>query len=240
MNRATDRARARLFCTGAQPPRQGARWADVGRVAMRFALPALLLAGCSAAPVPPTVWLRLTAEGPPAASAATAAAAAAATDLKREPWQLMLPVSLPVSLDRDTLFVPAGAEGALVRPLAGARWVEPLRDAVPRLLRQDLVSAMGTAGLGALWTAPLPVGFAPPRQLRVEITTLEISADGRALDTRARWSIADAQGGGSPVLHEAAFRTPVPEAADPGAWALAHRQAVAVLATRIAATLAAR
>lgn len=199
------------------------------------------LAGCAASAVPPTVWLRLASDAPPApGSGAPAAAGSAATSgapvaPAGEVWQLMQPLPLPAHLDRDSLFVPQGAGGALVRPLAGARWVEPLRDAVPRLLREDLLRRMGGR---PLWTAPLPPGLAPTRQLRVEITTFEIGADGRTLATQARWSIADARGTRTPVAHEARFDTPAarPEAAE--SWALAHRQAIAALAERIVGTMA--
>jgi uncharacterized lipoprotein YmbA len=212
------------------------------------------LAGCAASAVPPTTWLRLGADWPlaepqaaagagaagstvapgPGASGAAGGIAAPAAPPAREVWQLMLPLPLPAHLERDNLFVPQGASGALVRPLAGARWIEPLRDAVPRLLREDLLRRLGGQ---PLWTAPLPAGLAPTRQLRVEITTFEIGADGRTLATQARWSIADARGTRPPVAHEARFGTPAarPEAAE--SWALAHRQAIAALAERIAATM---
>ncbi|MBL8344543.1 MAG: membrane integrity-associated transporter subunit PqiC [Rubrivivax sp.] len=203
------------------------------------------LAGCAASAVPPTIWLRLAAElpsavgrpapgaatppalGGPAASGTTAAPAG-------EVWQLMLPLPLPAHLDRDSLFLPQGTSGALVRPLAGARWVEPLRDAVPRLLREDLWRRMGGR---PLWAAPLPPGLAPTHQLRVEITTFEIGADGRTLATQARWSIADARGTRPPVAHEARIGTPALQPEAPESWALAHRQAIAALAERIAATM---
>jgi uncharacterized protein len=216
--------------------------AGLGLAAGALALAQLV--GCAASAVPPTVWLRLATDWPspagqPASGSATAprggppvtgAPAAPAGAV----WQLVLPLPLPAHLDRDSLFVPQGTSGGLVRPLAGARWVEPLRDAVPRLLREDLLRRMDGQ---PLWTAPLPPGLAPTRQLRVEITTFEIGADGRSLATQARWSIADARGTRPPVAHEARFSTPAqqPEAAE--SWALAHRQAIAALAERIAATM---
>ena len=200
-----------------------------------------LLAGCAGAPVPPTIWLRLPAEPPsqPAAAATTAApmptTAATAPPAAAEVWQLVQPLSLPANLDREVLFVPQGSANSLVRPLAGARWVEPLRDAVPRLLREDLVRRIGGQ---PLWVAPLPPGVVPTRQLRVEIVAFEIGADGKALLTRARWSLADARGGRVPTVHEATFGTPAGSATDAEAWAVAHRLAIATLAARIAATLA--
>ena len=195
-------------------------------------------------PVPPTTWLRLPAEMPvSSAAAASSAAMLAAMPAATEVWQLMQPVLLPGHLERDSLFVPQSAAGAWVRPLAGARWIEPLRDAVPRLLREDLVRLMGPAGGRVLWTAPVPPGLVPTRQLRVEIAAFEIGADGKALALHARWSIADARGAQAPTVHEARFETPAAGTgtgtSDIEAWALAHRQAIATLAARIAATLSA-
>lgn len=215
----------------------------------------LLLAGCAAAPVPATVWLRLSAEeatlpaaapGAAAAPAGAAGAAAvpgaaglagAAVDPVREVWQLVQPVAMPGHLERDALFVPQGAAGAWVRPLAGARWVEPLRDAIPRVLREDLMRRMGGQ---VLWWAPLPPGLVPTRQLRVELAAFEISADGRTLATHARWSIADARGARAPEVHEARLQTPAAAPAEAESWAVAHRQALSTLAARIAATMVAR
>ena len=201
---------------------------------------ALLVAGCGA-PVPATTWLRLNAE-PPAPAAlvpGSAAAAASSTAAAVETWQLVGPVRVPAYLDRDTLFVPQGAGGAALRPLGSARWVEPLRDALPRVLHEDLVRALRLRRPAlSLWTSPLPPGVQPARQLRVELTAFEIDAGGRAVLLRARWSLAAADGAAPPAVHEAAFETPVTAVEDAGAWATAHRQAIAALAGRVAATMA--
>jgi len=113
------------------------------------ALPAaaLLLGACAGSSLPAVQWVRLPAEAPgPAAAPAPAAPGV---------WQLMAPVQLPGHLDRDALLVPQGAAG--LQGLGGARWAEPLRDAVPRLLRQDLEREFGAP----VWTAPLPPGVLP-------------------------------------------------------------------------------
>ncbi len=195
------------------------------------------LAACSSAPVPTTVWLRLVSDPPPASGAGAASGAAPAPaalpSAPREVWQLVLPLPMPAHLDRDGPYLPQGAAGALVRPLAGARWIEPLRDAVPRVLREDLARRAG----GPFWTAPLPPGLVPTRQLRVEITTFEIAADGQALVTQARWSLAETRGTRPPVVHETRFTTAPGQAGSAESWASAHRQAIATLADRIAATL---
>ena len=46
---------------------------------------------------------------------------------------------------------------ASLQPLGAARWAEPLRDAVPRLLRQDLATLLGPA---QVWSAPPATGAA--------------------------------------------------------------------------------
>lgn len=192
----------------------------------RLALAALggLLAACGT-PLPPITLVRLPVEPPaPAAAAAPPLTASAAQ------WQLMAPVLLPGHLDRDALLVPQGAAG--LQPLGGARWAEPLRDAVPRLLRQDLSRRLGQP----LWSAPLPPGLAITQQLRIEIAALDVGADGRSVSTTARWSVADAKAAVPPRLFEASFSTPA-AGADAGALATAHRAALWELAGRIAASL---
>jgi len=180
---------------------------------------AALLGACAGGSVPPVTWVRLPAEAP--------GAAAAQAPMPKAVWQLMAPLQLPGHLDRDALLVPQGAAG--LQGLGGARWAEPLRDAVPRLLRQDLERELGSP----VWIAPLPPGVSPTRQLRVEFGAFDVAADGRGVVLQARWSLADPKGSASPAVFDAAFSTP---ATGPGAseLALAHRQALAQLARRIA------
>lgn len=181
----------------------------------------LSLLGC-AAPLPPATWVRLPVQA----------------DVPRVPtpgadtWQLMAPVALPGHLDRDALLLPQGS--ASLRALGQVRWAEPLRDAVPRLLRLDLSQALGST----VWSAPLPPGLLPTRQLRVELLALDVGADGRSVRLQARYSVADAQGRTAPRAGD--IRLDV-AAADSSVDALvaAHRQAVAQLATQLAAQVTA-
>lgn len=195
----------------------------------RAALLLCLLGGLSACGtrLPPVTWVRLPALGtepvdrvvlPPGASG--------------QVWQLMAPVTLPGHLDRDALLVPQGAAG--LQPLGGARWAEPLRDAVPRLLRADLSQALGLP----MWAMPLPPGVQPTRQLRVEFGALDVTPDGRGVTLQARWSVADPGGATAPRVADAAFVTPA-SGADAPALAAAHRQALQQLARRIAQAVAA-
>ncbi len=190
------------------------------------------LAGCAAS-APPAQWLRLPADAgtspmpPPDPSTAA------------QVWQLVGAVALPGHLDRDAVLVPSGNVGnagnAGLQPLPGVRWAEPLRDAVPRLLRGDLARALGSP----LWLAPLPPGVRPTRQLRVELLALDVGSDGRSVVLQARWSVADASGASAPRLGEAALQVPA-GGSDGAALAAAHRQALQQLAQRIAAAAALR
>ena len=63
---------------------------------------------------------------------------------------------LPEVLERDALLMPQGQAG--LEALQGHRWAEPLRDAVPRLLRQDLATLLGEA---RVWSAPISTTTGP-------------------------------------------------------------------------------
>ena len=120
------------------------------RTVVRIAMLCLAaaLGACASPPAPQ--WVRLPAATPLPTPEADAAKIPASTHT----WQLMLPVRLPDYLDRDALLVPQG--GAGLQALPGYRWAEPLRESVPRLLRQDLAVLLGES---QVWTAPLPPGL---------------------------------------------------------------------------------
>lgn len=129
---------------------------------------ALLLAGCAAPGPPPAPRVHLPIDAPETAP-------------PRPPdgqtWQLALPVVLPAYADRDTW-------GAI-------RWAEPLRDALPRLLRADL----GTLRGERVWGSPLPAGVAVTHRLRVEVLAVETS--GSDLRLVAQWVVEDLRRGSS-------------------------------------------
>jgi uncharacterized lipoprotein YmbA len=184
-------------------------------------LGALLLLGACAGPALPTPqWWRLPAEAvPPAPPAAVPT---------REVWQLVGAVTLPGHLDRDALLVPVAGSAARLQPREAARWAEPLRDALPRLLKSDLARALGTP----LWTAPLPAGVQPTRLLRLELLAFDLQPGLRGLQVQARYSLAGT--GLAPRAGEIAFVQAV-AADDTEALVLAHRAAIATLAQRLAA-----
>ena len=192
-----------------------------------LALLACALAGCVIAPpaAPPLQWVRLPA-------AAEGAAMPASRPAAIEVWQLMAPLALPGHLDRDALLVPQGATGLV--PMPGVRWAEPLRDAVPRLLHDDLSRLLGTP----VWQAPLPPGLRPTRQLRIELLAFELQPGGEAVVARARWSVATPQAAGAaPRSGEVSVRAP---AGGTGAEPVvqAHREALWLLAREVASRAA--
>jgi hypothetical protein len=183
-------------------------------------LGSLLLAAC-ASTVPPPRLYQLRSEPPVAVLTVPTAAV----------LQLMAPLRLPELLERDALLVPQGSSG--VQALDGHRWAEPLRDALPRLLRQDLAALLGEA---RVWAAPVPAGVVVTRQLRVEVLAFEPRADRGAVTLQARWTLADPAGTAAPRVE--AERIEVPSAgADPDALVAAHRLALWRLAERIAQAL---
>lgn len=182
-----------------------------------------LLTAC-ATPLPAVQWLRLQANPPDAAQVSRVVSG---------PVQLMGAVALPGHLDRDPLLVPQGLSG--LQPLGTARWAEPLRDAVPRLLHADLALRLGAP----VWAAPLPPGLVPAVQLRVDLQALDVVPDLRHVRLQARWTLADPQGRRAPQVFEARFDTPAAAVSDADALARAHRAALWELSARIAASLAA-
>lgn len=183
-----------------------------------------LLAACIS-PLPAIQWLRLPEAAQPQVPVQPVPA------LEREVWQLLGPVVLPAYLDREPVLVAQGAAG--LRPLGELRWAEPLRDAVTRALRADLARQLGTA----LWTAPLPAGVAPTRQVRIELLAFDLEDEARRLQLRARWWLQDPRSGAAPRQGIVEFS--LPAAAGGEAVAQAHRQALAQLAQRLAAQWAA-
>jgi uncharacterized lipoprotein YmbA len=178
----------------------------------------LTLAACSAVPSAQLLALRA---APPVAPAAAARPSA-------ETWLLLYPVRVPDYLDRDALLVAQGQAG--LQPLPGYRWAEPLREAVPRVLRGDLAALLGE---GRVWQAPLPAGVAATRLLRVELLAFEADAERAHVTLQARWTVADGGGASAPRAEAATLRI-ASAGRDADSLAAAHRLALWRLAERIA------
>jgi len=178
-----------------------------------------LLSAC-ARPTVPTQWYELRSLPPAPVPAARPGDGAL--------WEVASTVGLPGALDRETLVVASGA--ASLEPLAGHRWVEPLRDAIPRLIVADLAALRGQ---GLVWRAPVPSGVDATRRLRLEIVTLMADAGRRNLRLQARWWLSDTRAGGAaPALGQADIDIPIADASV-DALAAAHRLALWQLAMRI-------
>jgi len=178
-----------------------------------------LAAGCAASS--PTAQLYQLRAAPPV----TAVTAATPSTLI---WQLVQPVQLPEYLERDALLLAQGQSGLVALP--GHRWAEPLRDAVPRVLRQDLAALLGES---RVWVAPVPAGVLVERRVRVELLALEANAERTAVTLRARWSVADPTGAAAPRADAATLNVPS-AGTDVDSLVAAHRLALWRLAERIA------
>lgn len=182
-------------------------------------LPASLLAACGSSP--PVQLYRLPSAAPVPAPGTVAT---------NETWQLLLPVRIPDYLDRDALLMPQGEARLLA--LSGHRWAESLREAVPRVLREDLIALLGE---GRVWVSPLPAGLTITRRLRVELQAFDVGADRRSVRLQARWSLVDPAGAQPPrsaaaELVEAAASERIDD------LVAAHRIALWHLAERIVAS----
>ena len=185
------------------------------------ALLALLLGGCvTRTPQPPPTLYRL-----PIASPVNVGPIHVPSGWV---WQIVGTPRVPEYLDRDALLMPQGDAG--LRPMPGHRWAEPLRESVPRVLRQDLSALLGA---DRVWNAPVPPGVTVTRQLRLELQLLEATADRKAVRLRARWTLVDPTGKTPPATDQADL-TVSSAGSEPDQLVSAHRLALWRLAERIA------
>lgn len=182
-----------------------------------------LLAACGSSPK--VQYFQLRAELPPGLEAGALVAPASPTGI----WALG-PVQIPEYLDRDAIVRPSGLATLNVQPTE--RWAEPLRDAIPRLLQQDLARLLGSA---RIWRLPLPPGLTAERQLRVDIQRLDADAGPRPLLVlQARWTWIDPIGRQPPQVREQRIEVPAGDGST-DALVAAHRAALWTLATAITA-----
>lgn len=187
-----------------------------------LAAAAVLAAACGT-PAPPSRLFQLRTEAP-------AAAAVAAPAAPQPVWELASEVRLPAYLDRETLVVLGGS--SQLELLDGQRWAEPLRDALPRLLRHDLALLRGAS---SVWLAPAPPGVVVQRRLRVEVLSLQASRARAAVVLQARWWFTgDRDSTAQPQALTAELQVPVAGIDDGDEIAAAHRTALWQLAERIA------
>jgi len=148
-------------------------------------------------------------------------------------WVLSPQLAMPELLDRDEILVAEGSAG--LRPLPEARWSEPLREALPRVLGEDL------------WRLrqPYPVTVGKPNSPEGESLRLVVQVDewlaradgeGLALKLRARWHWLPLQAPRDTTLPvPGSAELTVSCAAQADALADAYRRSVTLLAVRIVA-----
>ena len=188
-------------------------------------LAATALVGCASRDTPPRRLYGLT--GTPALPAG------ARPGQDGRAWVLSPQVALPELLDRDEILVAEGSAG--LAPWPEARWAEPLREALPRVLAEDL------------WRLrqpyPVTLGAAQARdaeslRLVVQVDEWLARADGSGLTLklRARWHWAALHAPAGTALPAAgAAELTVPCGAGADALADAYRRSITLLAARIVA-----
>lgn len=182
----------------------------IGRCTATATLCGLLLGACGSSP--PIQLYQLRAEPPQAVDASAAHTAATAN----QRWALGA-VRLPDYLDRDALLRPNGQAG--MSTLKGQQWAEPLRDAVPRLLLQDLARLRGADGI---WRQPLPAGISVGRELQIDVEQFEANADATAVTLAARWLLVDPSGKTPALVFHSQLTAPSAQPT-PDALVSAHR-----------------
>lgn len=148
-------------------------------------------------------------------------------------WVVSPQVAMPELLDREEMLVAEGSAG--LRPWPEARWAEPLRDALPRALADDLGRLRQPYPV-ALGTAPDP--GAESLRLIVQVDEWLARGDGATLQLklRARWRWASLHGPANTALPApGAVDLAVDSAHSADALADAYRRSVTLLAARIVA-----
>jgi uncharacterized protein len=184
------------------------------------------LAACSSTSAP-LRWYRLPSE-PPAGESAPRATASAASGAAV--WELAPALPMPELLGRDTLLIEEGEAG--IRLLHGHRWAEPLRDALPRLLRDDLARFVP-----GLWTGPAAPNVALAGRVQVELLALQGSLPRRQVALSARWVVTPAGASKAPPRSHRADEAVPWAQASPESLVVAQRVAMWRLAQRIAESL---
>jgi len=188
-------------------------------------LAAASLAGCATRDTPPRKLYALTGTPPLPPDAKPGQDGRA--------WVLASQVALPELLDRDELLVAEGSAG--LRPWPEARWAEPLRDALPRVLAEDLwrLRQPYPVALGSL-----PGDGAESLRLVVQVDEWLARPDGAGLKLtlRARWRWAPLHAPAGTALPAAGMADiSLPCGAQADALADAYRRSVMALAARIVA-----
>jgi uncharacterized protein len=148
-------------------------------------------------------------------------------------WVLSPHIALPELLDREEMLVAEGRAG--LRPWPEARWAEPLREALPRVLAQDLWRLRQPY---AVMLGAAPADGAESLRLVVQVDEWLARPDGAGLKLtlRARWRWVPLHSPASTAMPAASTaELTLPCAAQADALADAYRRSVMDLAARIVA-----
>jgi hypothetical protein len=141
------------------------------------------------------------------------------------------PVEVPTALDRPQLVRRLGANE--VELLEFHQWASPLKDALPRLLVDNLAALLGSDGVQIIpWQGALTSGH---HRLAVRIISLDATL-GQGISLVAQWDILAGTEGES----RRAVRTRIDQRAegnDVAALVAAESEALAELSRRLAAAL---
>ena len=175
---------------------------------------ALVLAGCGGAPK--DNYYTLTAPPVPNTAAANAVAV------------FVGPVLVPEGVDRAPMLLRTGPNQADVRD--DHRWAEPLKNAIPRVIAENLMRELGTTRVS--WSR---LGAGQPADFKVAVDVQRFDSsldDGAAID--AAWIVTPARG--TARSGRSSIQEPAPSK-DPAGVAAAHSRALERLAKEIAAAI---
>jgi len=188
-------------------------------------LAATALAGCATRDTPPRRLYALTGTSPLPADAKAGQDGRA--------WVLSPHIALPELLDREEILVAEGSAG--LRPWPESRWAEPLREALPRVLAEDLWRLRQPYPV-ALGKQNTPDGESLRLVVQVDEWLARADGGGLKLMLRARWHWAPLQAPAGTALPAAGVaELTLPCAAHADALADAYRRSVMALAARIVA-----
>ncbi|NLP60500.1 PqiC family protein [Paraburkholderia sacchari] len=139
------------------------------------------------------------------------------------------PVTVPDIVDRPQI-VTRGA-GNRIELNEFARWAEPLRTNIARVLAADLGQRLATARVSLVEAG---ASASSEWHVRVDVVSID-SVPGEAVTIDAQWSVRP-PGNGAPVLGQTVAREAV-DGRDYGALVAAHERALGVISTDIAAAI---
>jgi uncharacterized protein len=138
-------------------------------------------------------------------------------------------VTVPEIVDRPQIVVRAGANQVNINEFA--RWAEPLKSQIPRVVAADLAQVLNSPRVSAY-----PVTGDPAAAFRVRIDVQRFDATlGDAVTVDALWSVSP-PGKSSPLTGRATVREPC-SSGDYDALVAAYSRALAALSRDIAAAI---